>query len=94
MLSPCNALFQVPSLSLTEFACAPQLSPTSMYLTAPRGKDVSLVCRVTADPVGQVEWFFRGRRIQVEEQEGQEEEVEALPQTDRNGERVRRLIEN
>ena len=71
-----------------------------MYLTAPRGKDVSLVCRVTADPTGQVEWFFRGRRIaqdfQVikkgppnsEEEEEEEEEEAALPARDRNGERV------
>ena len=36
---------RVPSLSLAEFACAPELSPTSMYLTVPRGKDVSIVCR-------------------------------------------------
>ena len=39
---------RVPSLSLAEFACAPELSPTSMYLTVPRGKDVSIVCRQAA----------------------------------------------
>ena len=32
-------------IPLSKFACAPELSPTSMYLTVPRGKDVSIVCR-------------------------------------------------
>ena len=38
-------------LSLAEFACEPELSPTSMYLTVPRGKNVSIVCTVSSDPL-------------------------------------------
>ena len=49
--------------SLTEFACEPELSPTSMYLTVPRGKNVSIVCTVTSDPVSDITWFFNGRPI-------------------------------
>ena len=51
-------------MALSEFACAPQISPTSMYLTVPRGKNVSIVCRVSADPIASVEWFFAGRKIE------------------------------
>ncbi len=54
---------QVPSLSLAEFACAPQLSPTSMYLTVPRGKNVSIVCRVASDPPSDVQ-VIRNKNIE------------------------------
>ena len=53
----------IQSLSLAEFACAPQLSPTSMYLTVPKGKNVSIVCRVASDPVSTITWFFNGQQI-------------------------------
>ena len=53
----------IQSLSLAEFACAPQLSPTSMYLTVPKGKNVSIVCRVSSDPTSTITWFFNGHRI-------------------------------
>lgn len=53
----------IQSLSLAEFACAPQLSPTSMYLTVPKGKNVSIVCRVASDPVSTITWFFNGHQI-------------------------------
>jgi len=66
----------VSSLSPAEFACPPQLSPTSMYLTAPAGKNVSIVCRVSSDPASEVNWFFNGRQIgqqtAAEEDEGDE----------------------
>ena len=59
----------VQSLSLAEFACAPQLSPTSMYLTVPKGKNVSIVCRVASDPVSTITWFFNGRQIHTSDHE-------------------------
>eukprot|EP00095_Tigriopus_kingsejongensis_P009338 maker-scaffold247_size239117-snap-gene-1.26 protein:Tk09338 transcript:maker-scaffold247_size239117-snap-gene-1.26-mRNA-1 annotation:"PREDICTED: uncharacterized protein LOC103514474" len=54
---------RIPSLSLAEFACAPQLSPTSMYLTVAKGKNVSIVCRVSSDPLSEITWFFNGQKI-------------------------------
>ena len=54
---------RINALSLSEFACEPQISPTSMYLTAAEGKNVSLVCRVNSDPESEISWFFNGRRI-------------------------------
>ena len=59
----------IQSLSLAEFACAPQLSPTSMYLTVPKGKNVSIVCRVASDPVSTITWFFNGRQIHTSDHE-------------------------
>ena len=55
---------RIQSLSLTEFACEPELSPTSMYLTVPRGKNVSIVCTVTSDPISEITWYFNGRPIE------------------------------
>ena len=34
-----------------------------MYLTVPRGKNVSIVCTVTSDPVSDITWFYNGRPI-------------------------------
>ena len=59
---------------MAEFACAPELSPTSMYLTVPRGKDVSIVCRVISDPQSEVAWFFKGARINATVESRPEEE--------------------
>ena len=54
---------RINALSLDEFACRPQISPTSMYLTVAEGKNVSLVCRVTSDPESQISWFFNGKLV-------------------------------
>lgn len=59
----------IQSLSLAEFACAPQLSPTSMYLTVPKGKNVSIVCRVASDPVSKIAWFFNGQQIHNDDED-------------------------
>ena len=47
------------TFSLAEFACEPELSPTSMYLTVPRGKNVSIVCTVSSDPVRYTKKFHK-----------------------------------
>ena len=39
------------------------MSPTSMYLTVAKSKNVSLVCRVNSDPESKIDWFFNGLRI-------------------------------
>ncbi len=70
---------------MTEFACAPQLSPTSMYLTVPSGKNVSIVCRVASDPASEVNWFFNGRRIA--EDFVLHSDVPVAAATDRNNDR-------
>ncbi|XP_040563746.1 uncharacterized protein [Lepeophtheirus salmonis] len=60
---------RVQSLSLTEFACKPQLSPTSMFLTVPYGKNISILCKVIADPMSQISWTFNGKRLFRDEYE-------------------------
>ncbi len=83
--------FQVPSLSLAEFACAPQLSPTSMYLTVPRGKNVSIVCRVSSDPISSVAWFFNGKRIAEEEEDDTKQQPHQLLQHQHQVQQVGRV---
>jgi hypothetical protein len=34
-----------------------------MFLTVPKGKNVSIVCRVSSDPVSQITWFFNGKPL-------------------------------
>ena len=62
---------------MTEFACPPQLSPTSMFLTVPKGKNVSIVCRVSSDPVSQITWFFNGKPL-VEDDSAKNQQVRSL----------------
>ena len=80
---------RVPALSLAEFACKPTLSPTSMYLTVPKGKNVSIVCRVNSDPISEIVWYFEGRRIdgaEVQQQQGGRDPTTAyLAQSGRGG---------
>jgi hypothetical protein len=52
--------FRLAVVSAAEFACPPALSPTSMLLTVGQRRNVSLTCRVTADPPAHVSWTFNG----------------------------------
>ncbi len=47
-----------------ELACLPDVSPTSLYLEIPEGKNVSLLCRVNAVPEATVTWRFQDRVLQ------------------------------
>ena len=50
-------------MSLTEFACLPSLSPTSMFLTAKERRNISLSCRVQSQPPAAISWSFNGLLI-------------------------------
>jgi hypothetical protein len=45
-----------------------------MFLTVPKGKNVSIVCRVSSDPVSQITWFFNGRPL-VEDDSAKNQQV-------------------
>ena len=52
--------FKLTTVSVTEFACLPSVSPTSMYVTVREGRNVSLVCRVRSDPAAEISWSYNG----------------------------------
>ena len=67
--------FRIEVLSLSEFACVPSVSPTSMYLSVDDQKNISIVCRVISDPASDISWHFnnkpvkeRGARMRVVQQ--------------------------
>ncbi|KAK7067824.1 Leucine rich repeat C-terminal domain [Halocaridina rubra] len=47
-----------------EFACAPEIRPTSLYLDVLEGKNVSFECHVTAEPVARIHWKFNGQSLE------------------------------
>ena len=55
--------FKITTVSVTEFACLPVVSPTSMFITVREGKNVSLVCRIKSDPVADIRWSYNGLLI-------------------------------
>ena len=52
--------FKLTTVSVKEFACLPSVSPTSMFVTVREGRNVSLVCRVKADPAAEISWSYNG----------------------------------
>ncbi|KAF4528004.1 hypothetical protein B566_EDAN002187 [Ephemera danica] len=54
----------IKNLNLDDFACLPDVSPTTMYLEISEGKNVSLLCQVSAVPEARVSWWFQGRVLQ------------------------------
>ena len=52
--------FTITTLSIQEFSCLPAVSPTSMFVTVREGRNVSLVCRVKADPGAEISWSYNG----------------------------------
>ncbi|KAK7792512.1 hypothetical protein R5R35_009922 [Gryllus longicercus] len=54
----------IRSLELADLACLPDVSPTTLYLEIAEGKNVSLLCRVSAIPEARVSWWFQGRILQ------------------------------
>ena len=52
-----------PRVSAGEFACLPVISPASMAVTGEEGRNLSLTCRVTADPPAEIFWSLNNRRL-------------------------------
>lgn len=53
----------VKSLDPIEFACPPEISPTSVTLEVLHGANISLQCRVTGDPEPRLAWWRNGQKI-------------------------------
>lgn len=54
----------IKSLTETDLACLPDVSPTTFYLEISEGKNVSLLCQVSAIPEAKVSWWFQGQVLQ------------------------------
>ncbi|XP_044732318.1 uncharacterized protein LOC123295152 [Chrysoperla carnea] len=54
----------IKSVNLEDLACLPDISPTTLYLEIGEGKNVSLLCKVSAIPEAHVSWWFQGQLLQ------------------------------
>ena len=54
---------QVKALPTSELACLPLVSPTSSFQEIIQGKNMSLVCTVTATPMATITWWYKGLLI-------------------------------
>lgn len=54
----------IRSIEVEDLACLPDVSPTTLYLEIAEGKNVSLLCKVSAVPEAQVSWWFQGQILQ------------------------------
>lgn len=53
----------IKSAAKNEFACLPEVSPTSFFLEINEGKNVSLLCQIHAVPEAKVSWWFQGQML-------------------------------
>lgn len=56
--------YHVKDLDIDDLACVPDVSPTALYLEIGEGRNVSLLCRVSAIPEAKVSWWFQGNVLQ------------------------------
>ncbi|PNF43063.1 hypothetical protein B7P43_G02716 [Cryptotermes secundus] len=54
----------IKTLELGDLACLPDVTPTTLYLEIAEGRNVSLLCKVSAVPEARVSWWFQGRILQ------------------------------
>jgi hypothetical protein len=54
----------IKALELEDLACLPDVTPTTLYLEIAEGRNVSLLCKVSAVPEARVSWWFQGRVLQ------------------------------
>ncbi|KAF2366955.1 Immunoglobulin I-set [Trinorchestia longiramus] len=47
-----------------DFACPPEIRPTSLFLDVLEGKNVSFACHVVAEPTADIDWRFNGYPLQ------------------------------
>jgi Leucine-rich repeat (LRR) protein len=55
---------QIKSLQADELACVPTISPTTIYLEIAEGRNISLLCKITAFPEASISWWFQGQILQ------------------------------
>ena len=53
----------IQTLELSSLACAPHVSPSSMFLSVTEGRQVSLPCNVEADPLPALTWTFDSKPL-------------------------------
>ena len=54
---------RIKELPVNELACRPEVSPTSSYQEIIQGKNMSLVCTITATPMASITWWYKGLLI-------------------------------
>lgn len=54
----------IKSLQIDELACLPEISPTTIYLEIAEGRNISLLCKITAIPEASISWWFQGQILQ------------------------------
>ena len=54
----------IKTIKPSEFACAPEIRPTSLFLDALEGKNVSFECYISAKPSADVYWTFNGNSLE------------------------------
>lgn len=54
----------VKFLKNEDLACAPEVAPTTLMLETAEGRNISLLCRITAVPEATVSWWFQGQVLQ------------------------------
>ena len=54
----------IKSLQIDDLACLPGISPTTIYLEIAEGRNISLLCKITAVPEASISWWFQGQILQ------------------------------
>jgi Leucine-rich repeat (LRR) protein len=54
----------IKSLQIDELACLPEITPTTIYLEIAEGRNISLLCKITAIPEASISWWFQGQILQ------------------------------
>lgn len=54
----------IKSIQSNDLACLPDVSPTTFFLEIGEGKNISLLCHVSAIPEARVTWWFQGQLLQ------------------------------
>lgn len=55
---------QIKSLQVDDLACLPDITPTTLYLEIAEGRNISLLCKITAVPEASISWWFQGQILQ------------------------------
>ncbi|KAK2717756.1 hypothetical protein QYM36_006523 [Artemia franciscana] len=53
----------IRSINNIDFACYPEITPSSMFLEVAAGRNVSLTCKAHGDPIPRLLWYFKGEKL-------------------------------
>lgn len=54
----------IKSVSPDDLACLPDITPTTLYLEIAEGRNISLLCKISAIPAATISWWFDGQILQ------------------------------